>query len=251
MRITFKILFVALLIVMLSLAFTACDTGNGDDVVVCTHQWGEWKAVREPTCNEKGTAQRVCSACGESETSTTEALDHIFDPEKGRFLWSEDHLSADYEYSCLRCGDAEKAIAKVTRTTVPADCEKAEEIIYTATYIENGDTYTDTYSESGPEVGHDYDIDSVEWIWNGNESAHPRLSLSAGFTWIGRAICEEKGREVKVDSGGSVVGASSEPCQALLPISPASASHQLLAATSTSVTPNDTWSYLQGFTLAT
>ena len=36
-----------------------------------------------------------------------------------------------------------------------------------------------------------------------------------------------------MDSGGSVVGASSEPCQALLPTSPASASHQLLAAVAT------------------
>ena len=50
--------------------------------------------------------------------------------------------------------------------------------------------------------------------------------------------------------GVAWVGASPELCWALLSTSPASASHQPLAATSTPVTPNDTWSHLQGSALA-
>lgn len=66
-----------------------------------------------------------------------------------------------------------------------------------------------------------------------------------------RFICEEKGRRSRWTVGVVWWELHLSPARHSCPFPSLSILHQLLAATSTSVTPNDTWSYLQGFTLAT
>jgi len=44
-----------------------------------SHSFGEWSAVKQPTCTESGLQERVCS-CGEKEQSVISASNHIAVP---------------------------------------------------------------------------------------------------------------------------------------------------------------------------
>jgi len=60
-----------LMVVFCVVGLTAC---GGDDK--CSHQWGEWSTTTNATCTEAGVQERKCSECGETETSTINALGH-------------------------------------------------------------------------------------------------------------------------------------------------------------------------------
>ena len=52
------------------------NTGGGDNnpaPAECTHAWGEWATVTEPTCITAGKKQRTCSLCGGTEDKTNSA----------------------------------------------------------------------------------------------------------------------------------------------------------------------------------
>ena len=49
-----------------------------DDDPPCTHRWGKWKVVVEPTCENKGQRQRRCVKCGEVEKETLPRTDHTY-----------------------------------------------------------------------------------------------------------------------------------------------------------------------------
>lgn len=59
------------MVVFCVVGLTAC---GGDDE--CSHQWGEWTATTNATCTEAGVQERKCSECGETETSSINALGH-------------------------------------------------------------------------------------------------------------------------------------------------------------------------------
>ena len=63
------------------------------------HNWGEWTTVKEPTCMETGTEERICSVGGEKET---------------RELPMTPHMDADHDYKCDDCGAALKDAPKLT-----------------------------------------------------------------------------------------------------------------------------------------
>lgn len=41
--------------------------------IICSHEFGEWVVVKEPTAAEEGIKERVCSICGDKETDTIPA----------------------------------------------------------------------------------------------------------------------------------------------------------------------------------
>lgn len=41
--------------------------------IICSHEFGEWVVVKEPTAAEEGLKERVCSICGDKETDTIPA----------------------------------------------------------------------------------------------------------------------------------------------------------------------------------
>lgn len=95
----------------------ACDKDNK-----CNHQWGEWSTTTNATCTESGSQERKCSECGETETSTVNALGHD---------WNEATCSTPK--TCKNCSATEGSALSHTYTveTVksnaiksPATCTK-------------------------------------------------------------------------------------------------------------------------------
>ena len=65
-----------LISVLCLLMFVFCVVGLTACGGECEHQWAEWSATKDATCTETGIQERTCSECGETETSTIEALGH-------------------------------------------------------------------------------------------------------------------------------------------------------------------------------
>ena len=64
------------------------------------HAWGEWTTVKEATCLEDGSKERVCG-CGEKQTETIKALGH---------KWGNPYLdNGVYKHRCGRCGVVENS----------------------------------------------------------------------------------------------------------------------------------------------
>lgn len=61
----------------------------------CTHDWGEYDIIKEATCTTKGSKERTCSKCGETQTSSISKLGHTPDDDG-------DCTTTDY---CLTCGE--------------------------------------------------------------------------------------------------------------------------------------------------
>ena len=49
-----------------------------EDVVDCTHRFGEWVETTAPSCEEPGEETRTCELCGETETREVPALGHDY-----------------------------------------------------------------------------------------------------------------------------------------------------------------------------
>lgn len=66
-----------------------CDKG---------HTFGAWKTVKEASCGVEGQRERICSVCGEKETETIAALEHVYrvDGETDEAVY----------YVCANCGDS-------------------------------------------------------------------------------------------------------------------------------------------------
>ena len=71
------------------------------------HAWGEWTTVKEATCLEDGSKERVCE-CGEKQTETIKALGH---------KWGNPYLdNGVYKHRCGRCGVVENSTAGGSET---------------------------------------------------------------------------------------------------------------------------------------
>lgn len=69
------------------------------------HAWGEWKETKAATETEEGKNTRICSRCGDSETSTIPKLSHVHEltahPAKAATTTSEGNSAY---WSCDGCG---------------------------------------------------------------------------------------------------------------------------------------------------
>ena len=71
------------------------------------HAWGEWTTVKEATCLEDGSKERVCE-CGEKQTETIKALGH---------KWGNPYLdNGVYKHRCGRCGVVENSTSGGSET---------------------------------------------------------------------------------------------------------------------------------------
>jgi len=72
--------FVALSCLGLLFGLVACGGGNGESKADSNHKhsYGEWTITKQPTCEEKGQKEQVCS-CGDKKTQAIDALGHDWD----------------------------------------------------------------------------------------------------------------------------------------------------------------------------
>ena len=99
------------------IALSACDDGGGGGSggeTACVHQWGEWSVTASSTCVSEGSQERVCTLCGETETSTVAKTEHIPNPDDG------DCTTA---LTCSKCGETVTA-ARPAHTGGVAACEQ-------------------------------------------------------------------------------------------------------------------------------
>lgn len=107
--------FVAILVLMLSLAISVMTLSACDKDKVCTHEYGDWKVVTEPTCTVDGLKERTCKLCGEKESQAIKA-DHIWSSE-----WTVDiaptyQSDGEKSHHCTKC-DERKDITKIPNLT--------------------------------------------------------------------------------------------------------------------------------------
>ncbi len=72
------------------------------------------------------------------------------------FQWSEDHSVCTAVHVCS-CGMETTVECAVTTATEPASCTEDGKIIYTATVVLEGETFTNTYEETLEHTGHEYE----------------------------------------------------------------------------------------------
>ena len=107
------------------------------------HAWGEWTTVKEATCLEDGSKERVCE-CGEKQTETIKALGH---------KWGNPYLdNGVYKHRCGRCGVVENS------TSGGSDTQN--------TVVSTGAALADAIKKGGTiEIAawSDIEITSAEW----------------------------------------------------------------------------------------
>ena len=141
----------------------------------CAHVFGDWTVGLAPTCEDVGYYERTCTICGYKEHEDYEALGHNY----GAPTWTwYNNTRATAKFTCTRNSSHTQTIeATITSTVVSAaTCDSAGVVKYTATVSFNGQTYTNTTTDTIPELGHNYGAPT--WTWNGVTSASAKFTCT-------------------------------------------------------------------------
>ena len=90
----------------------ACDAVlvTGEVISATGHSYGEWNVVLNPTCEEKGQKEKICSVCEYVKITSIDALGHDFD----------DEYTIDIEHSCTEDGSQSKHCSR---------CENVSDVV--------------------------------------------------------------------------------------------------------------------------
>ena len=118
--------------------------------------------VTAPTCTERGYTTYTCSRCGDSYVDDyVPALGHEWSFTE--FTWTGDDTdgyTAVANYTCSRCSETETVAAAMEKTSTDATCTEAGTVTYTATVSAanslDGKAHTDSKTETGVALGHDW-----------------------------------------------------------------------------------------------
>ena len=91
------------------------------------------------------------------------------------WAWAEDYSAATATFSCVDGDDTQVVDATITRERTEPGCTEGGKIVYTATAVFLGKTFTDTKEELLPALGHSYG--EPVWTWAEDYSA-----ATASFT---------------------------------------------------------------------
>ena len=126
------------------------------------------------TCTTDGKIVYTANADfeGEEYTDTKEVtlekLGHDYAMDS--WTWAEDKKSANVKFVCQNDENhTETIVAVVTTDTTYATCTADGKIVYTATAVFEGQTYTDTKEVTLEKLGHDYALDS--WSWSDDKES--------------------------------------------------------------------------------
>ncbi len=131
------------------------------------HNWSDWVVTTDPTCTTAGEETRTCARCKTEETRPVDALGHDYVLNDWRWTGV---TAATAIFICANDpSHAETPAADITSIRTEPTCEEDGGIVYTATVVFGGKTYTDTKTETLTAIHHSYSL--TGWTWNGYASA--------------------------------------------------------------------------------
>lgn len=123
----------------------------------------------EPNCTEPGKVMYTAAVTMDGRIYTDEQTEVL--PATGHAYaltaWSWDgYSSAEAIFTCQNdAGHVETVAATITSVRTDPKPEEDGSVVYTATVVFEGKTYTDTRTEILPAIGHDYEL--TGWTWEG------------------------------------------------------------------------------------
>ena len=185
---------------VIRLYYVACPTADGH------HIWNDGEVTKAAACTENGVMTYTCTMCSDTKTEVIPATGHAY----GEPVWSWNGTeSASAVFICGNDASHTQTLpaAVTSQVTTQPGCESTGVRTYTAAVTFEGQTYTDTKTETLPATGHDTEI----------VGAKDATCTQDGYT--GDEVCKTCGETVKkgetIPATGhdtQVVGAKSATC---------------------------------------
>jgi len=131
MRKILPVLALIFIIAGLMIFTTSCEEAE------CSHEWGEWVVVDEPTCTKGGYSTRTCSLCGETTRSVLYPSDHTYSDE-----WSFD---GSYHWRAATCQHINQTTSYEPHIFNGQTCEVCGTVKATQGLQYRGDSESGTY----------------------------------------------------------------------------------------------------------
>ncbi len=180
----------------------------------CQHSNPIYVPEKYPNCTDDGNiAYWYCESCNtcfeDAECTRAIAKEDTVIPATGHnytveWTWATDYSSAIATFSCTNtnCPDSvgyAKDNEIDSEITEKATCDKEGAVVYTASVVFNGVTYTDSKQAALDKLDHVYTTAPIAWAWAADYS-----SAIATF------VCDNCAEEVKVDAAvtKTTIGAS-------------------------------------------
>ena len=134
----------------------------------------EEDAFVAPTCIEDGrTEGKHCAYCKQVFVSqeTIFRLGHHYTELNYTWEW-KNYCEANLHFICLN-NEAHSLVypAIITSTTIKPTCNNEGQIIYSACVVVENTTYIDQKVVILPPLEHEFDMEHIQWIWNGKTEA--------------------------------------------------------------------------------
>ena len=163
---------------VIRLYYVACPTADGH------HIWNDGEVTKAAACTEDGEMTYTCTMCGDQKTEVIPATGHDW----GQPVWSWNGTeSASAVFTCGNDASHTQTLpaAVTSQVTTQPGCESTGVRTYTAAVTFEGQTYTDTKTETLPATGHDTEI----------VGAKAATCTEDGYT--GDEVCKTCGETVK------------------------------------------------------
>ena len=174
----------------LVLGLSACNSGGSKSSSKHTHNWGDYVTVKEATCTEDGSQERVCKDCGEKQTKTIKAAHKWGDWQ----IITEATCQAEgsKKHVCSVCNAEEtEVIEKVDHTwgewitVTEADCDNKGSRKHVCSVCSTEET------EDTDALGHNFKTDAegnIEFTWT--------VAPTCEKAGVGTKHCERCGKDV-------------------------------------------------------
>ena len=176
---------------VIRLYYVACPTADGH------HIWNDGEVTKAAACTENGVMTYTCTMCSDTKTEVIPATGHAY----GEPVWSWNGTeSASAVFTCGNDASHTQTLpaAVTSQVTTQPGCESTGVRTYTAAVTFEGQTYTDTKTETLPATGHDTEI----------VGAKAATCTQDGYT--GDEVCKTCGETVKK---GEVIPATGHDTQ--------------------------------------
>lgn len=134
-----------------------------------------------PLCEEVGkTAGKYCLNCNQifENAEDIPEIGHRYDSTQYTWKWN-DFTSAKLQMSCLNDSSHIKEYdATITSTTIEPTCDSSGKTMYTASVVVDNFAYFDSKEELLLPLNHQFDLDNIHWIWNGETKVYVQMDCN-------------------------------------------------------------------------